>query len=229
MAHDPHFFFELDGEKIIVIPGPDKTIAELFEYATTFNSVSQQTRALMKAAKIAETTDGDRRKVSGLIFEPGPLLAGPFRWCRWRGEKVEVADRQLQMRRLFVFVGSLEDGHETIGGLLAPAEQLMLASKLYPPAEREIVMGLSDDLLMSIRQSSDTELVRHAGTEDLASVVESNLRLKNSNERLSNVLIALTVALVLFTAPLAFIEIYRFNLQASPADSVNAADAGEEP
>jgi hypothetical protein len=90
-------------------------------------------------------------------------------------------------------------------------------------------MGLSDDQLKSISRSSDDDLVRYAGTEDLASVIESNLRLKNSNERLSNVLIALTVALVLLTAPLAFFEIYRFYMQPSAADSSNAADAGEEP
>lgn len=65
MTHDPHFAFELGDEKIIVtLPHPDKTVADLFEYATTFKSDSQQARAMMEAAKIAETrAGGDRTKL----------------------------------------------------------------------------------------------------------------------------------------------------------------------
>ena len=34
-------------------------------------------------------------------------------------------------------------------------------------------MGLSDDQLKSIRRSSDEDLVRYAGTEDMASIIDS--------------------------------------------------------
>jgi len=65
--------------------------------------------------------------------------------------------------------------------------------------KEDMVMGLSDDQLVSIRRLSDDDLVRNAQSEDLASVVESNLRLRNSTERLTKVLIALTVVLVVLT------------------------------
>ncbi len=70
-------------------------------------------------------------------------------------------------------------------------------------------MGLSDDQLAGIRGSSDNDLVRYAQTEDMASVVESNLRLKDSTEHLTNVLIHLTWVLVFLTVPLVGIEIYH--------------------
>ena len=74
-------------------------------------------------------------------------------------------------------------------------------------------MGLSDDQLARIRRLSDDELVRNAQTEDLASVVESNMRLKNSTEHLTRVLIRLTWVLVVLTVPLVGIEIYHFFLK----------------
>ena len=73
-------------------------------------------------------------------------------------------------------------------------------------------MPMSDDVLAGVRNSTDAELVRLAGTEDLAAVVEANIRLKNSNERLerhstilirlTRWLIGLTIALIVVTLPL---------------------------
>ncbi|HEY8005696.1 MAG TPA: hypothetical protein VIE66_02565 [Methylocella sp.] len=64
MTHDPHFALKLDGKKIIVVPGPDKTIAQLFEYATKLKSDSPEARVMMETAKIAETrAGGDRTKL----------------------------------------------------------------------------------------------------------------------------------------------------------------------
>jgi hypothetical protein len=88
-------------------------------------------------------------------------------------------------------------------------------------------MGLSDDQLQSIRRSSDEDLVRYAGTEDTASIVESNLRLKNSNEWLSKVLIVLTIILVFLTAPLVGIEIYHSTAPSQLTDFPNTSGSSD--
>jgi hypothetical protein len=58
-------------------------------------------------------------------------------------------------------------------------------------------MALSDEQLKRIRLMTDDDLVRGAQTEDLAVVVEANLRLKNATKWLTWVLIGLTAALVI--------------------------------
>ena len=58
-------------------------------------------------------------------------------------------------------------------------------------------MPLSDQELARIKSMTDDDLVRGAQTEDLAVVVEANLRLKRATTWLTWVLIALTVILVL--------------------------------
>jgi hypothetical protein len=88
-------------------------------------------------------------------------------------------------------------------------------------------MGLSDDQLTSIRRSSDEDLVRYAQSEDMASIVESNLRLKNSNEWLSKVLIVLTIILVFLTAPLVGIEIYHLAAPSPLTDSPDASGSSD--
>ena len=77
-------------------------------------------------------------------------------------------------------------------------------------------MGLSDNQIASIKRLSDDDLVRNAQTDDLASIVKSNLRLKESSETLTKVLIRLTKVLILLTwflvaltVPLLGIEIYH--------------------
>ena len=66
-------------------------------------------------------------------------------------------------------------------------------------------MPLSDRDLADIRKMTDDDLVRHAQTVDLAVLVEANVRLRKSTERLTNVLIALTVVLII----IAGFETYR--------------------
>jgi hypothetical protein len=61
-------------------------------------------------------------------------------------------------------------------------------------------MRISDEDLKNIRSMSDSDLVRSAGTPDLAVVVEANLRLKRATTILTWVLIALTVVLVILGA-----------------------------
>jgi hypothetical protein len=58
-------------------------------------------------------------------------------------------------------------------------------------------MPLSNQELARIKSMTDDDLVRGAQTEDLAVVVEANLRLKRATTRLTWVLIVLTVILVL--------------------------------
>jgi hypothetical protein len=58
-------------------------------------------------------------------------------------------------------------------------------------------MALSDEQLKRIRLMTYDDLVRNAQTEDLAVVVEANLRLKSATKRLTWVLIGLTAALVI--------------------------------
>ncbi len=54
----------------------------------------------------------------------------------------------------------------------------------------------------SVRSASDRDLVRGAGTVDMAVVVESNLRLKDETRRLTKRLIVLNVILVVLTGAL---------------------------
>jgi hypothetical protein len=68
-------------------------------------------------------------------------------------------------------------------------------------------VSLPDESLNSVRSASDRDLVRGAGTVDLAVVVESNLRLKDETRLLTKkliclnvILVVLTVVLVIFTA-----------------------------
>ena len=68
----------------------------------------------------------------------------------------------------------------------------------------------SDQQLIRIKNLSDDDLVKNAQSEDLASIVESNRRLKGSTERLTWVLIILTLAIVVLTAPLALEAIIKF-------------------
>jgi hypothetical protein len=63
-------------------------------------------------------------------------------------------------------------------------------------------MSLPEESLNSVRSASDHDLVRGAGTVDLAVVVESNLRLKDETRRLTKKLIILNVILVTLTAVL---------------------------
>lgn len=63
-------------------------------------------------------------------------------------------------------------------------------------------MSLPEESLNSVRSASDRDLVRGAGTMDLAVVVESNLRLKDETRRLTKKLIILNVILVVLTAVL---------------------------
>ena len=63
-------------------------------------------------------------------------------------------------------------------------------------------MFLPEGSLNSIRSASDCDLVRGAGTVDLAVVVELNLRLKDETRRLTRKLIVLNIILVILTAVL---------------------------
>jgi hypothetical protein len=70
------------------------------------------------------------------------------------------------------------------------------------------MITLSDQDLDSLMKMGDRELVKHAGSADMAVLVMANVRLRKSTERLTLVLIILTVLLVILTAPLA-VEAYR--------------------
>jgi hypothetical protein len=68
-------------------------------------------------------------------------------------------------------------------------------------------MALTEEQLKQMLSMRDKDLVREAG--DRAYLVESNRRLKRSTERLTWVLIILTVILVILTAPLAIDEVLK--------------------
>jgi hypothetical protein len=63
-------------------------------------------------------------------------------------------------------------------------------------------MSLPEESVNSVRSASDRDLVRGAGTVDLAVVVESNLRLKDETRGLTRKLIILNIILVVLTAVL---------------------------
>jgi hypothetical protein len=58
-------------------------------------------------------------------------------------------------------------------------------------------MPITDQQLARIKSLSDDDLVRGGQTEDLAVLIEANLRLKRATSRLTWVLIVLTLILVI--------------------------------
>jgi hypothetical protein len=68
-------------------------------------------------------------------------------------------------------------------------------------------MSLSNEEADRIRSASDRDLIRGAGTTDLAVVVEANLRLKQETSRLSGILIWLNGILVVLTIVLIVIGV----------------------
>jgi hypothetical protein len=71
-------------------------------------------------------------------------------------------------------------------------------------------MPFSDQDLARLKSMSHDELLRAAQTEDLAVLVESNLRLERTTTKLTKVLIFLTVVLVVLTAILVVPVIFPF-------------------
>jgi len=71
-------------------------------------------------------------------------------------------------------------------------------------------MPLPEQRRQDIRQMSDWDLMGNAQTDDLASLVESNFRLRRSGERLTGVLIALTILLAILALPLFLESVIKF-------------------
>ena len=90
-------------------------------------------------------------------------------------------------------------------------------------------MALSDDKVNEIAKMLDKDIVRLAQTEDVAAIVEANMRLKQETAKLTSALIyltkwlvALTVSLVCLTLLLVGLEFYHsLHTEKSQTSEVN--------
>ena len=62
---------------------------------------------------------------------------------------------------------------------------------------------VTEERAAEIHAMSDLELLQNAKTNDLASIIESNFRLRTSSDRLARTLVFLTRLLIVLTVPLA--------------------------
>ena len=67
---------------------------------------------------------------------------------------------------------------------------------------------LSPEDFERIKVMDRDDLLRHAGSSDLAVVVEASLRLRETTDRLNKVLIGLTVVLIVLTAAILLFTVH---------------------